>query len=61
MTIQQFSLEIDRYGFDTDTNISAIHGLIYWLILIFPKFLNHAFCFIIKNMIHCMPYLSSKT
>jgi len=47
-------VEIDRYSFfGADTDISAMHGLI----LIFPKFLNLVFCFIIKNIMNSMPYL----
>jgi len=46
-------LEIDRYGFfEADTDISAIHGPIYRPILIFPKFFNLVFCFIIKNVMY---------
>jgi len=29
-------------------------------ILIFPKYLNLVFCFIIKNMVYFMPYLFFK-
>jgi len=57
-----FYEKIDRYGFfDPDTYISAIHGLIYRPIPIFPKFLNLVFCFIIKTMMYFMPYLFFKT
>jgi len=42
--------------FGTDTDISAIHGPI----LIFPKFLNLVFCFIIKNRVYFMPCLFFK-
>jgi len=54
--LKLFKLEIERYGFfEADTDISAIHGLIYRPTPIFPKFLNLVFCFIIKNMMYSMP------
>jgi len=46
--------------FEVDTDILAIHGPIYWLILIFPKFSNLVFCFIIKNRVYFIPYLFFK-
>jgi len=55
------TLEIDRYGFfETDTDISAIHGPIYRPIPIFPKFLDLVFCIIINNKMYFMPYLFLK-
>jgi len=44
-------LENNQFGFcGADTNMSAIHGPIP----IFPKFLNHVFCFVIKNIVYSM-------
>ena len=50
-------MEIDWYGFlAADTNISAIHGPITDI----SKIFNLVFCFIIKNVIYFMPFLSFK-
>ena len=54
--MQYIILEIDQYVFfEADADISAIRGLIYRPILIFPRFLNFVFCFIIKNSMYFMP------